>query len=190
MIAFAQSVTDWGGVGTASVTLAPPTSEPQKAAPQTSVSEASTSETSVSPIRQVSDPVSFTAQARVLMNDSSSKEDTVGATGEEEASFMLAEAETSADEEIDFEPTLATPGRIVESMVVSRLQEQDSMVREGGQVPAGAWLQLGPDDRWYAVGGLAREGLTELGPSAHELSDNFSVRARFAAKFEDVGQLE
>ncbi|MDG1483229.1 MAG: hypothetical protein P8R54_26805 [Myxococcota bacterium] len=124
------------------------------------------------------------------MKGTSSEDGTSGVEEEEENSFLLAEAESSAEEEIDFEPSISTPGRAVESMVVSRLREQDSMVREGGQVPAGAWLQLGPDDRWYAVGGLVRESRTDLGPSAHELSDNFSVRARFAAKFEDVGQLE
>ena len=184
MIALAQSVTDWGGAGNVSITLVPPNSEPQAAVPQTSDSDAP-----VSPIQQVSDPVSFTPLAKVLMNGTTSEKGAIGVE-EEEDNFLIAEEMPSESEEIDFEPSMSTPGRIVESMLVSQMQERDSIVREGGQVPAGAWLQLGPDDRWYAVGGLAREGLTELGPSAYELADNFSVRARFAAKFEDVGQLE
>lgn len=139
--------------------------------------------TPVPPVQQVSDPVTLTPQAQALLEEEV-------AAPEEESSVPEAIAELLSPDEADVEPPEPATDRVVEALLLSRLQKEDSQTREGGQIPADAWLQLGPDDRWYAVGGLARDGVTELGPSAHEHGDDCAVCARFAAKFEEVSQLE
>ena len=98
-------------------------------------------------------------------------------------------------EDADTEEIDRSAERVLDALVLSRLQQADSRIRgEGEAIPADARLQLGPDDRWYVVGGGAgplepMEGPTEFGPTDHLHGEDCAYCARAAARFEAIGGL-
>jgi hypothetical protein len=149
------------------------------------------------PRTEETDQITLTAAAQAILDepDLPPPEDDEGGAEVIEGLYLVDDVPEDVDplEEADTEEVARPIEAVLDALVLTRLRQEDSRIRgDGIAVPADALFQLGPDDRWYAIGGGAgileepprpSGGLTEFGPLAHSHGEDCAYCARSAAQY-------